>query len=99
MLLATHRTAPTTSNECNKLFLRGIKSVTRSTPVTASELEVRNRFTVVSQAVAARRKDLSKITVDQQNFRAQKDQPGGKKTMTAYLWMVELNKYDQEHNG
>ena len=71
MLLATHRTAPTTSNECNKLFLRGIKSLTRSTPVTATELEVRNRFATVSQAVPARRKDLSKITVDQQNFRAE----------------------------
>ena len=99
MLLATHRTAPTTSGECNKLFLRGIKSVTRSTPVTASELEVRERFSAVSRAVAARRVDLSKITADVAAFKAQKDQPGGKKTMTSYLWMVELNKYDQEHNG
>lgn len=97
MLLGMHRTAPTTSSDCNRLFMR--KKTKRSTPVTATELEVRNRFATVSQAVSARRKDLSKITVDQQNFRAQKDQPGGKKTMTAYLWMVELNKYDQEHQG
>ena len=99
MLLATHRTAPTTSKECNRLFLRGLKSVTRSTAVTANELEVRNRFAVVSRAVVARRKDLSHITTDVANFRAQKDQPGGKKTMMSYLWMVEMNKYDQEHFG
>ena len=97
MLLGTHRTAPTTSSDCNRLFMR--KKTKRSTPVTASELEVRNRFATVSQAVSARRKDLTKITTDQIAFKAQKDTPGGKKTMTAYLWMVELNKYDQEHNG
>ena len=97
MLLGTHRTAPTTSSDCNRLFMR--KKTKRSTPVTASELEVRNRFATVSQAVSARRKDLTKITTDQIAFKAQKDTPSGKKTMTAYLWMVELNKYDQEHNG
>ena len=99
MLLATHRTAPTTSKDCNRLFLRGLKSVTRTTAVTANELEVRNRFATVSRAVVARRKDLSHITTDVANFRAQKDQPGGKKTMLSYLWMVEMNKYDQEHFG
>ena len=97
MLLGTHRTAPTTSSDCNRLFMR--KKTKRSTAVTANELEVRNRFAVVSRAVVARRKDLSHITTDVANFRAQKDQPGGKKTMMSYLWMVELNKYDQEHFG
>ena len=97
MLLGTHRTAPTTSSDCNRLFMR--KKTKRSTAVTAAELEVRERFSAVSRAVAARRVDLSKITTDQIAFKAQKDTPGGKKTMTAYLWMVELNKYDQEHNG
>ena len=97
MLLGTHRTAPTTSSDCNRLFMR--KKTKRSTPITATELEVRERFSAVSRAVAARRVDLSKITADTQAFKAQKDQPGGKKTMTSYLWKLELNKYDQEHNG
>ena len=97
MLLGMHRTAPTTSSDCNRLFMR--KKTKRSTAVTANELEVRNRFAVVSRAVVARRKDLSHITTDVANFRAQKDQPGGKKTMMSYLWMVEMNKYDQEHFG
>ena len=97
MLLGTHRTAPTTSSDCNRLFMR--KKTKRSTPVTANELEVRNRFAVVSQAVNARRSDLATITTDQANFRAQKDLPGGRKTMKSYLWKLELDKYDQEHFG
>ena len=97
MLLGTHRTAPTTSSDCNRLFMR--KKTKRSTPATSDEVAIRNRFKAVSQAVSARRKDLSKITADVAAFKAQKDQPGGKKTMTSYLWKLELNKYDQEHQG
>ena len=95
MLLGTHRTAPTTSSDCNRLFMR--KKTKRSTAVTAAELEVRERFSAVSRAVAARRVDLSKITADTQAFKAQKDQPNGKKTITAYLWMVEGETYDAAH--
>ena len=97
MLLATHRTAPTTSNDCSRLYLRGIESVTRKTPVTTDEVAIRNRFKAVAIAVAARMKDLSKITADQQAFRAQKDQPNGKKTLKSYLWSLELATYDQSH--
>ena len=97
MLLATHRTAPTTSNDCSRLYLRGIESVTRKTPVTSDEVAIRNRFKAVAIAVAARMKDLSKITADQQAFRAQKDQPNGKKTLKSYLWSLELATYDQSH--
>ncbi len=97
MLLATHRTAPTESRDCNRLFLR--KKVKRSTPVLADEQQRRVRFGAVAQAVNARMKNLASIATDQANFNAQKDLPGGKKTMKSYLWMVELNKYDQEHNG
>ena len=97
MLLATHRTAPTESSDCNRLFLR--KKVKRSTPVLADEQQRRVRFGSVAQAVNARMKNLASIATDQANFNAQKDLPGGKKTMKSYLWMVELNKYDQEHNG
>ena len=88
MLLATHRKAATTSPDCNRLYLRGIKSVTRSTPVTADEQLVRTRFAAVARAVNTRKNDLSKIASDKAAFEAQKDAPNGKKTMRSYLWMV-----------
>ena len=97
MLLGTHRTAATTNPNCNRLFLR--KKVERSTPVTTNETRIRNRFSAVAAAVAARAKDLSKMSADQAAFAAQKDQPNGKKTMKAYLWKLEKEAYDAEHNG
>ena len=95
MLLATHRTAPTESKDCNRLFLR--KKVKRSTPILADEMARRVRFKAVSQAVAARMKNLASIATDQTNFLAQKDQPRGKKTMKSYLWSLELATYDASH--
>ena len=97
MLLATHRIAATQSNACNRLYLRN--KVERSTPLTSKELDVRARFAAVAAAVKARKSDLNKITTDQQNFAAQKDQAGGKKTMKAYLWKICGEAYDAEHNG
>ena len=97
MLLGTHRTAATTNPNCNRLFLR--KKVERSTPVTANEVKQRSRFGAVASAVAARAVDLSKMSQDQQAFAAQKDQPDGVKTMKAFLWKLEMEAYDQEHNG
>ena len=97
MLLATHRVAATTSNQCNRLYLR--TKVERSTPLTSNELDARARFAAVAAAVKARKSDLNKITTDQQNFAAQKDQAGGKKTMKAYLWKVCGDEYDVAHNG
>ena len=95
MLLGTHRTAATQSSDCNRLYLR--KKVTRSIAPGEDELMARIRFTAVARAVNTRRKDLSKISQDQQSFLAQKDQPGGKKTMRAWYWMVEGDTYDQQH--
>ena len=97
MLLATHRVAATQSNACNRLYLRN--KVERSTPLTSNELDARARFAAVAAAVKARKSDLNKITTDQQNFAAQKDQAGGKKTMKAYLWKVCGDEYDQAHQG
>ena len=99
MVLATHRVAPTENTACSRLYIRGLSSVTRTTPVTAKENAIRARFTVVSAAVAARMKDLSKITQDQIDFIAQKDEPGGRKTMKAYLWKVEGDAYDDQHDN
>ena len=93
MLLGTHRVAETTNPNCNRLYLR--KKVERSTPPSADELEARQRFKIVSQAVATRSKDLSKITADKAAFLAQKDLPGGKKTLKSWYWMVELEAYDE----
>ena len=95
MLLGTHRTAATTNPNCNRLYLR--KQTKRSTMPSSRELDVRERFAMVSMAVAERRKDLTKITTDQIAFKAQKDTPGGCRTMTKYLWKVEGDAYDAEH--
>ena len=94
MVLATHRVAPTTSNACSRLFLRGLSSVTRSTPVTAEEQVVRTHFAAVARAVALRKKDLTKVADDLAAFNEQKNEPNGKKTLKAWYWMVcaeELN--------
>ena len=95
MLLGTHRVAPTESNQCNRLYLR--KKTKRATSPTEDELFARIRFSSVAQAVNDRKKDLTKITADQQAFLAQKDLAGGKKTMKAWYWMVEGDAYDAQH--
>ena len=95
MLLGTHRVAPTTSNKCNRLYLR--KKTKRATSPTEDELFARIRFSTVAQMVNERKKDLTKITADQQAFIAQKDLAGGKKTLKAWYWMVEGQAYDAEH--
>ena len=95
MLLGTHRTAPTQSSDCNRLYLR--KKVVRTTSPNADELAARLRFSTVAQMVNERKKDLTKIIADQQAFLAQRDLAGGKKTMKAYYWMVCGDEYDTEH--
>ena len=50
MVLTTHRVAPTTSSDCSRVYLRGLSSVTRSTPVTAEETAARTKFAAVSAA-------------------------------------------------
>ena len=98
MLLATHRVAPTTSDSCSRLYLRGIEAVTRTTPISADEQVLRTRFKKVSKAVSARKKDLNHVASDLAAFKAQKDTPNGKKTLLAYLWMVVGDAYDANPN-
>ena len=88
MLLATHRVAATTSTDCNRLYMRGLSSVTRSTPVSSDERAQRARFSAIAKAVNERRKDLSKVAEDLAAFNAQKDTAGGYKTMRQYLWHI-----------
>ena len=97
MLLATHRVAATESSDCNRIYLR--EAPKPRTNYSQKELAVQNRFTEVSRAVRTRAKDLNLVTQDQQAFAAQKDTPGGKRTMKAYLWLVCGQEYDAEHNG
>ena len=92
MLLGTHRVAATTSNACNRLFLR--KKVKRSTPPSPEELAQREKFASIARAVNLRAKDLSKINADIAAFKAQKDQPGGKPTMKSWYWMVCGEEYE-----
>ena len=93
MLLGTHRTAATTNPDCNNLYLR--KPTKRSTPLTQREIAQRERFAAVVAMVNERKMDLSQVTADQEAFLAQKDQPGGKKTMKAWYWDVCGKEYDQ----
>ena len=98
MLLGTHRIAETTSNKCTRLYIR--KKRKRSTAAGPDELKRRQRFATVSAAVAERAQDLSKMATDRAAYIAQKDQPGGKKSMKSYLWSLELADYDAQHpNG
>ena len=96
MLLATHRTAATTSNKCNRLYLRTPQK--RNSPLSQREIQIRNRFTAVSQMIKARKADLSKLTTDQANFRVQKNDPDGAKTMKAYYWKICGAEYDEQHS-
>ena len=96
MVLATHRTAPTSQvGKCNRMYLRGLNSVTRSTPVGADEISLRTKFAAVSAAVNARMKDPTKIADDLVAFNAQKNSANGKITMRSYLWSLESAAYDQ----
>ena len=95
MLLATHRRAATTSDTCNRIYLRDEKNFTKSNSTNA--MWARQRFAAVAQAVNTRRKNLSLITTDQQNFLAQRNTPGGCKTMRKYYWKICGQEYDAQH--
>ena len=97
MLLGTHRVAATENPNCNRIYIR--KKIERSTAPTSRELAARERFGAVAQAVHARAIDLTKMSADKAAFIAQKDLPGGKKTMKSYLWSLEKAAYDANHQG
>ena len=86
MVLATHRVAATTSPACSRLFLRGLSSVTRTTPYSADEKAAQTKFGNIAKAVQLRRKNVEQMISDQQAFQAQKDSPNGYKTIYSYLW-------------
>ena len=96
MLLGTHRVAATSSSDCNRIYLR--KPVKRTTPLSAKEIAARERFADVAAMVKTRKSDLQNITTDQENFAAQVNTAGGKKTMKAYLWKVCGDLWDAQHS-
>ena len=98
-LVAVHRIAATENPNCQRVYSFDADRYKRTTPLTALEAQKRTRFAAVTRAVAARAKDLMSMTSDQANFLAQKDQPGGKKTMKSYLWSICAAAYDAEHQG
>ena len=98
MLLGTHRVAATTSNKCNRLYLR--KKVERSTEPTARELQIRARFSAIAALIAQKRRDPVEMQTIQAAFLAQKDDANGYKTLTKYLWATLGDDYDKDHpNG
>ena len=90
MVLTTHRTAPTkTKNGCQRVYVRGIDSVTRSTPYGADELARQTAFGTTAQQVNARLKETSPTyDADFAAFLAQKDSKTGEPTFRSYLWKI-----------
>ena len=80
---------------CTRLYVRKENVYDRVTPVTQNELAARLRFATVAAAIKTRKADMMKVVQDQETFLAQRDLPGGKKTMTAWYWYVEGQAYDQ----
>ena len=95
-LVATHRTAATTSKDCQRLYTFDADRYVRTAPLSTKELQARNRFRAVAAMVKERAADLMAITQDQVDFLAQKDAANGKKTMKAYLWKVCGQEYDAQ---
>ena len=98
-LIGTHRTAATTNPNCTSLYVREADTYKRTSQPSSKELAARARFTAVSAAIKVRKADLMSVTEDEAAFIAQKNLPGGKKTLKAWYWMVCGNEYDQEHGN
>ena len=97
-LVATHRTSATTNPNCQRLYAFDPDRYKRTSPLSQREFENRAKFMVVAGMIKARKADLMKITTDQQNFLAQKNDPDGAKTMKAYYWKICGAEWDQQHS-
>ena len=95
MLLATHRRAATTSDTCNRIYLRDENNFTKSNSTDA--MWARQRFQAVAEMVSNRSRDLTHISQDQMDFMAQRNNPRGIKTMKAYYWYICGREYDAQH--
>lgn len=95
MLLATHRRAATTSDSCNRIYLRDETNIQMSN--SADPVWARQRFKTVAGMVRQCSMDISKLTQDQMDFIAQRNNPRGIKTMRAYYWHICGQEYDAQH--
>ena len=95
-LVGTHREAATTNPKCTRLYVKDSDAYKRSTPYTQNELAAQNRFRAVAALIKTRSHDLNQITTDQAAFLAQKDQPGGAKTLKKYYWRICGQQYDSQ---
>ena len=95
MLLATHRKAATTSDSCNRIYLRDETNIQISN--SADSVWARQRFKTVAGMVRQRSMDPSKFAQDQIDFVAQRNNPRGIKTMRAYYWHICGQEYDAQH--
>ena len=98
-LVATHRTAPSSNPNCQRVYSFDADRYKRSTEPNSNEMAARERFTVIAGMVKARKRDLSKLSADQAAFAAQKNNADGKKTMLAYYWLICGQEYDESLNG
>ena len=98
-LIGTHRTAATTNPNCTSLYVREADTYKRTSQPSSKELAARARFTAVSAAIKARKADLMSVADAEAAIMAQKNLPGGKKTLKAWYWMVCGAEYDQEHGN
>ena len=89
-LVMTHRTAETTNPNCQRIYTFDADRYKRSTPVLADELARRTLFKNRAAWVVERSHSLQNVTSDQAAFIAQKDQPGGYKTLKSYLWSLAV---------
>lgn len=88
MVLATHRTAPSANGNCSRIYLRGLSSVTRSTPYSADERTLQQNFATAAAATRARIKNVSTIQADKAAFAAQTEY----KTLYQYIFNDEYDK-------
>ena len=100
VMLAKHRKAPSMSDNCQSLFfVSGEECYKRVTAPSAREMANRLRFKTISQSVAERKIDLTRMSQDQQAFLAQKDLPNGIRTFNAWYWKQEADAYDAQHSN
>lgn len=98
MLLATHRRAATTSDSCNRIYLRDESNFVKSS--STNSVWARQRFQGIAALVDARRKDLSRLTQDQMNFiEEKKTRPNFKyTTYKGWLFGKAWKCYDESTN-
>ena len=99
MFLATHRKAETMSKTCQRAYYRKSPQIAwgQNPLVSVETTKRREIFVNRRKAVASRRKDLSKISMDLTSFLAyKKDHPN-----TTFMWFywAGAKKYGNEESG